>query len=73
MLQTGRILIIIGAVFIIAGVFFILGGKLGPLGHLPGDFIIKKNNVTFIFPLATSLLLSVGLTIVFYLIRYFNK
>lgn len=58
---------------IVAGAFFILGGKLGPLGHLPGDVITKKNYLTFIFPLATSLMLSVGLTVAFYLIRYFKR
>jgi hypothetical protein len=73
MLQTGRILIIIGAVFIIAGIVFVFGGKLGPLGHLPGDIIIKKKNTTIFIPLATSLLISIGLTIVLYLIRLFNK
>jgi len=58
---------------IVAGAFFILGGKLGPLGHLPGDIIVKKKKLTFIFPLATSLLLLIGLTIVFYQIRYFKR
>jgi len=71
--ETGRILIIIGAVFIIAGAFFIMGGKLGPLRYLPGDIVVKKKNFTFIFPLTTSMLISVGLIIVFYLARYFKK
>ena len=71
--DIGKIFIIIGVIFIIVGGFLLLGGKFGPLGHLPGDFIIRKKNFTFFFPLATSLLLSVGLTVIFYLIRYFKK
>ncbi|MCP4581456.1 MAG: DUF2905 domain-containing protein [candidate division Zixibacteria bacterium] len=71
--EFGKIFIIIGIIFIAVGGFLLLGGKLGLLGQLPGDFVIRKKNFTFFFPLATSLLLSVGLTIIFYLIRFFKK
>ena len=71
--EFGKIFIIIGAVLIVTGGLLILGGKLGFLGNLPGDFVIRKKNFTIFFPLATSLLLSVGLTFIFYLIRYFKK
>lgn len=59
----GKILIYIGIITIIIGLAFMLGGKLG-LGRLPGDFMIKRENFTFYFPLATSIIISIILTII---------
>jgi hypothetical protein len=72
MADIGKILLIAGAALIVIGALFILGGKLG-LGNLPGDIIIKKKNFTFMFPIATSILLSIILTLIVYLARYFKK
>lgn len=69
----GKILIILGAFLIIAGLLFVLGAKIGLLGQLPGDFVIKNKNFTFMFPLASSVLISIFLTAVFYLVRYLKK
>ena len=75
--DIGKILITFGIALIVIGALFIIGGKLGlgklPLGNLPGDIVIKKKNFTFAFPIVTSLLLSIALTVVIYLIRYFRK
>ncbi len=62
------------AVFLIGGLIF-LAGRLGiPLGRLPGDFRIETESITCVFPLATSILLSVLLTVGLNLItRYLNK
>lgn len=63
-MQIGRTLIIVGAVLLVAGLIFSLGEKLPiRIGRLPGDIIIRGKNSIFYFPLATSLLLSVLLTL----------
>ncbi len=64
--QIGRFLIIIGIVFAAVGGLFLLSGKVPWLGRLPGDIIIQKKNFTFYFPLATSILVSVIFTLLFW-------
>jgi predicted MFS family arabinose efflux permease len=62
----GRTLVVIGLV--IAGIGFLM--MLGlPLGRLPGDFAVRRGNFAFYFPLATSILLSIILTLLFALFR----
>jgi hypothetical protein len=64
----GRTLILIGAIFILAGVLVTLGARLPVrLGRLPGDIVIRGKHSVFYFPLVTSLLLSVVLTLVLWL------
>jgi hypothetical protein len=63
-----RILLAAGAVLLIAGLVWPFLGRLG-LGRLPGDIAIERQNFRFYFPLATSLLLSVVLTLLFWLFR----
>jgi hypothetical protein len=65
----GRFLIILGIVISAVGGILLLSGKIPWLGRLPGDIIIQKKNFSFYFPLATSILLSVILTFIFWLIR----
>jgi membrane protein implicated in regulation of membrane protease activity len=65
----GRFLIIIGIVLSAIGGILLLSGKIPWLGRLPGDIIIQRKNFSFYFPLATSILLSVILTFIFWLIR----
>jgi hypothetical protein len=60
-----------GVVLILAGLFWQFGGKLFPLGRLPGDIVVEKENFKFYFPIVTSLVLSVVFSTLFYLIRYF--
>ena len=59
MAELGKTLILLGGVLVVVGVLLTLGGKLPWLGRLPGDIIIQRDNFTFYFPLATSILLSV--------------
>jgi hypothetical protein len=66
--DLGRILIFLGLGIAVLGVVLVLGGRVG-LGRLPGDILYKKGNFTFYFPLVTSILLSVILTLVFSLFR----
>ena len=60
----GRMLITAGIVLLIAGILVTVGGRLG-LGKLPGDFLFRRGNATFYFPLATSIIISLLLTLLF--------
>jgi hypothetical protein len=62
----GKLLILIGLVIAGAGLLVTAGV---PLGRLPGDFVIRRDNFTFYFPLGTSIVVSVVLTILFALLR----
>ena len=63
----GKFLIILGIVTIAIGGLLLMSGKIPWLGRLPGDIVIQKKNFTFYFPLATSVLLSILLTLIFWL------
>ena len=60
----GKILIIIGLVIAGIGGLILLGGKIPWIGRLPGDFYYKGKNFSFYFPLATSIIVSIILTII---------
>jgi len=66
----GRMLIIAGVILIAAGLLFSLGGRR-PIQNrrLPGDIVIRGKNSVFYFPLATSLLLSVVLSLILWLVN----
>jgi DUF2905 family protein len=66
--DLGKILIAFGLLIALAGVVLVLVGRVPWIGRLPGDIHIQRGNFTFYFPLATSLLLSVVLTLVLYLL-----
>jgi hypothetical protein len=66
--DLGKILIAFGLLIVLAGVVLMLVGRVPWIGRLPGDIHIQRGNFTFYFPLATSLLVSVVLTLVFYLL-----
>jgi len=69
----GRILIFLGLILIFFGLIFSFADKIPYLGKLPGDILVKRENFTFYFPLATSILISFLLSIIFYLILRFFK
>ena len=62
----GRLLVLLGLGIAALGLLIILGV---PIGRLPGDFYVRRGNVSFYFPLATSIILSVLLTLIFALFR----
>lgn len=66
--SLGKLLLIGGAILGAAGLVILLAGRLG-LGRLPGDIFIQRENVTFYFPLATMLIVSIILTIIVNLFR----
>lgn len=69
MSSLGRILVIFGVVLVMAGTVLMLGGKFSWFGRLPGDIYIQKKNFTFFFPITTSILISIILSLVFLLLR----
>jgi hypothetical protein len=66
-LDIGKLLILLGGILVIAGAVLILSGKIPWLGRLPGDIYIQRRNFIFFFPLTTSILLSVVLSLLLYL------
>ena len=69
LLGLGKVLIIIGLVIVGIGILLVLAPKVPWLGKLPGDILIKKDNFRFYFPLTTCIIISIILTILFYLFR----
>ncbi len=70
--EVGRILIILGAVLIVAGLVLLGIQKLPFLGKLPGDVLIKREHFIFYFPIATSIIISVLISLILYLIGKFR-
>jgi hypothetical protein len=69
MADIGKLLVGLGALIIVAGLALMLLGRTNiPFGRLPGDIVYRGKNTTFYFPLVTSILLSVVLSVVLYLI-----
>jgi Protein of unknown function (DUF2905) len=72
--DLGRLLIGVGLVLLIAGGLLLLLGRTGfPLGRLPGDISYRGKNLSVYFPLGTSILLSVVLSLIFYLLSRFRR
>ena len=65
----GRILIFVGLGIIILGLLLTVVGRVPFIGRLPGDIVFRRGNFTLYFPLATSILLSILLTVLLWLFR----
>ncbi len=63
----GKILILFGFLLILVGGVLLLSGKIPWIGRLPGDIYVEKKNFSFYFPLTTSLIISIILTLLFFL------
>jgi len=73
MTDFGKLLILLGGAAIVAGLAIIVLGRTNiSLGRLPGDIVYRGKNSTFYFPLATSILVSVVLSVVIYLVNRFR-
>lgn len=68
MSSVARLLVITGLALVVLGGLFWVGSRLG-LGRLPGDIVVRRGNFTFFFPLATSILLSLLLTLILWLVN----
>ena len=73
--QLGKFLVIVGVLLVAAGLLLMAGAKFPffGLGRLPGDIAYKGKNVHFYFPIVTCLVLSVVLTLVFWIISLLTK
>ncbi len=72
MADLAKTIIILGVVLVVIGLLLLVAQKSPFLGKLPGDILIKKENFTFYFPLATSIILSVVISLILYLIGKFR-
>ncbi len=71
--DLGKMLAILGLILlVVGGALMILGRSNLPIGRLPGDILYRGKNATFYFPLATSILVSVVLSVVVYVIGRFR-
>jgi Protein of unknown function (DUF2905) len=69
MAEMGRMLVALGVALVVIGGIVLLLGRTGmPLGRLPGDFLYRGKNTTLYFPLASSILISIVLSIVLFLV-----
>jgi hypothetical protein len=68
MIDLGRLLIVLGLVAVALGVVLVVFGRVPGLGRVPGDISVQRGSWSFYFPLGTSLVLSVVLTLVLWLI-----
>jgi hypothetical protein len=67
--DLGKLLLFFGVILVVAGVVLMVFGRMNiPLGRLPGDIVYRGKSTTFYFPLATSILLSMVLSVVLYFI-----
>jgi len=71
--HMGKLLIIIGVVLIIAGIIVNYADKIPFLGKMPGDILVERENFKFYFPLTTSIILSVLISLILYIIQAIKK
>lgn len=67
--DLGRMLMLAGGALLVVGALLSLGGRVPWLGRLPGDIVIERENVRFYFPLATSILVSVVVSLLAWFLR----
>jgi len=73
-LNLGKFIIILGAILVAVGLLIVLLGRTQlPIGRLPGDILYRRRNFTFYFPLTTSILLSIVLSLVFYFLSRVHR
>ncbi len=65
----GRTLVIAGAIMLVLGGLMLAGGRFFGLGRLPGDIFIERGNFRFYFPIMTSIILSILLSLIIYIFR----
>ncbi|MBI2469988.1 MAG: DUF2905 domain-containing protein [Planctomycetes bacterium] len=64
----GKILILVGIIMIVVGGLFMFGSKIPFIGRLPGDIAIQKKNFSFYFPITTSIIISIILSFIMWLL-----
>ncbi len=72
MADLAKLLITVGGILVVIGLVLLFSPKLPFPGKLPGDIFIKRDNFTFFFPLTTSIIISIVLSLILYLIGKFK-
>ncbi len=73
-MELGELLVFFGVILVAAGIVVMLLGRMNlPLGRLPGDFLYRGKNTTVYFPLATSVVVSVVLSILLYVVSRWRR
>jgi Protein of unknown function (DUF2905) len=73
-MDVGKLLVVVGAMLVVAGIVVMILGRMNlPLGRLPGDFLYRGKNTTVYFPLATSVVVSIVLSILVYVISRWRR
>ncbi len=73
-MELGKLLVFFGVILVAAGILVMLLGRINlPLGRLPGDFLYRGKNTTVYFPLATSVVVSVVLSILLYVVSRWRR
>jgi Protein of unknown function (DUF2905) len=68
MTDLGKLLLVLGGVIVVTGAVLLLAGSFNlPLGRLPGDFVYRGKNTVFYFPLGTCIVVSIVLSLLFWL------
>ncbi len=71
--SVGKFVVVVGLVIVCLGLLLMFSDKIPFLGRLPGDIHVKKDNFQFYFPLTTSIIISIVLSVILWMISYFNK
>jgi hypothetical protein len=73
-MEAGKLLVFLGLALVVAGIAVMAMGRMNlPLGRLPGDFLYRGKNRTVYFPLATSVVVSVVLSVALYLVSRWRR
>jgi Protein of unknown function (DUF2905) len=71
MAEMGKLLLIVGGIIVVIGAVLLLAGRFHlPIGRLPGDIVVRGKNTVFYFPLATSIIISIILSLILW---FFNR
>ena len=74
MADLGKVLVFLGAAIVVVGLVFVLISRTNlPLGRLPGDIVYRGKNTIFYFPLATSIVISIVLSVLMYVFGKLRK
>lgn len=74
MADLGKLLLILGAIILVIGAALLVAGRYNlPIGRLPGDFVLRGRHSVFYFPLATSIILSVIISLVLWLLGRMHR
>ncbi len=68
----GKILIIMGLIIVVIGALMIVGPRIPFIGRLPGDIYVRRENFVFYFPITTSILISIILSLILFFIGRFR-